>query len=118
MKSGSLERKWITSLAVAVIIVFLSGGCAVKVSQPPTIEDLVVTPRQPEHMEEYPEGYRILRGNSCEIKCIASDAEGGRLSYEWLVDGTTISEESPTTTWTPPAQKGEVTITVSEGGAD
>lgn len=85
----------------------------VQANHPPTIESLIVTPKEPKYMKEYSRGYKILKGKICEIKCVASDSEGGELSYEWSANGTTISEEGPMVTWTAPLQGGEVAIIVT-----
>jgi len=85
----------------------------VQANHPPTIEDLIVTPKEPKYVKEYSEGYKILRGKSCEIECVASDPEGDKLSYEWSANSITISEDGPVITWIAPLQGGEVTITVT-----
>jgi len=105
---------------IAVTVTDDNGGEAtdsisitVRVNHPPIIEDLIVTSEYPKYVKEYSGGYKILNGKSCEIKCVASDPEGDKLSYEWSASGITISEEDPSITWTAPVQRGEVTVTVT-----
>ena len=82
-------------------------------NNPPIIEVLIVTPKEPKYTKEIPEGYKILKGKSCEIKCVASDPEGDELNYEWQASGGNISGEGSAATWTAPLRGGEVTITVT-----
>jgi hypothetical protein len=82
-------------------------------NNPPIIGNLIVTPKETRYMEEIPGGYKILKGKSCEIECIASDPDNDELLYEWSTDGGNISGESSTVTWTAPLRGGEVNITVT-----
>ena len=81
--------------------------------QPPNIEDLVVTPKGHKYLKKYTGGYEILKGKSCEIECIASDPEGGELSYEWSASAGEISGEGAVITWTAPLQGGKVTVAIA-----
>lgn len=81
--------------------------------QPPIIEDLVVTPKGHKYLKEYTGGYKVLKGKSYEIECIASDPEGGELSYEWSASGGELSGEGAVITWTAPLQGGKVTVAVA-----
>ncbi len=94
-----------------------SLAISVAPDQPPIIEDFVVAPKGHKYLKEYTGGYEILKGKSCEIECIASDPEGGELSYEWSASGGELSGEGPVITWTAPLQGGKVTVavTVSDG---
>ena len=94
----------------------LEGGivawqeAGMKVNHLPIIEDLIVTPEEPKFFKET---NIILKGKSCDIKCVASDPDKDELSYEWLADGGSISGEGLTVTWTAPLQGGKVTVTVT-----
>ena len=79
---------------------------------PPIIENLIVTPKEPKYLKEYSGGYRILRGKSCEIECVASDASD-ELVYEWSADGGSISGEGSVVTWKAPSPEDIVTVTVT-----
>lgn len=84
----------------------------VAVNHPPLIEDLIVTAEH-RYLKEVAEGYKILKGKSCEIECIASDPDDNELIFEWSTDGGGISGEGAVVTWTSPLRGGEVTITVA-----
>jgi hypothetical protein len=79
----------------------------------PIIEDLIVTPDEPQYMDQYSEGYRILKGRSCDLSCVALDPDDDHLNYEWSTDGGNIAGEGPVATWTAPLQAGEFTVTVT-----
>ena len=81
-------------------------------NNPPIIENLIVTAEHI-YLKEIAKGYKILKGKSCEIECIASDPDGNELLFEWSTDGGNISGEGPMVTWTAPLRGGEVTITVT-----
>jgi len=90
----------------------------VQPNHPPTVENLVVIPKEPKYLKEYSEGYKVFRGKSYEIECVASDLDGDKLRYKWLAnggktDGGTISGKGSAVTWTAPLQRGEVTVTVT-----
>ncbi|PIX26864.1 MAG: hypothetical protein COZ67_05365 [Chloroflexi bacterium CG_4_8_14_3_um_filter_45_15] len=92
----------------------------VTLNNPPIVEGLIVTPKEPKYLKEYPGGYQILLGRSCEIECIASDLDGDELSYEWSTDGNVFGEDS-IVTWAAPLKEGgtvtvAVTVSDSSGG--
>ena len=83
----------------------------------PIIEDLVVTPEEPQFFKET---NIIWKGKSCSIECIASDPDNDELSYEWSADAGSIAGEGLTVTWTAPLEapleggKAIVTVTVAD----
>ena len=81
-------------------------------NNPPIIENLIVTAEH-RYLKGIAEGYKILKGKSCQIECIASDPNGNELLYEWSTDGGGISGEGAVVIWTAPLRGGEVTITVT-----
>jgi len=85
-------------------------------NNPPIIENLIVTAEH-RYLKEITGGYKILKGKSCKIECVASDPDGDELSYEWTYDGTygggNIPGEDSVVTWTAPPRKDTVTITVT-----
>ena len=85
----------------------------VQTNHPPTIESLSVTPKEPKYMKEYSGGYKILRGKSCEIECVASDLDGNKLSYDWSAGDGDVSGEDSLVIWTAPSKRGEVIVTVT-----
>lgn len=112
------ETPGIYTIAVKVIDEMGGEGTSslsIKVvsNNPPTVKNLIVTAKEARYFEEYPEGYRILKGNSCDIVCIASDPDNDGLTYEWLTTGGNISGEGHLVTWVAPLRGGEVTVTVT-----
>ena len=91
---------------------------SVALNNPPVIKDLIVTPRVPKYLKEYAGGYRIFRGVSCEIECIASDPEGHELSYEWSADDGDISGEGSAIIWKAPLSRRATTVTVTVAVSD
>ncbi len=105
---------------IAVKVIDETGGestssLSIKVvpNNPPTVENVVIIAKEPAYLKEYSEGYRILKGKSCDIKCVASDPDNDELTYEWLTNGGNISGEGPVVTWIAPLRGGEVTVTVT-----
>lgn len=74
----------------------------------PVIEDLVLTPKNPKYFKDK----RILRGQSCEIECVARDEDGDELAYTWSCDNGKISGTGAKVTWTAPSKKCDATIMV------
>ena len=100
MKRAFLKvNKGIISVTVLAITILFIGGCA-PANQPP-----VITSLQAEREIVPPAG-------SCQVECVASDPEGGELSYEWQASGGNISGEGDTVTWTAPQETGNYTVTV------
>ena len=92
-----------------------TGSLSIEVApnNPPTISELIVSAKEAKYLKEYSKGYRILKGKSCDIKCVALDPENDELTYEWLASGGNISGEGPAVTWTAPLRGGEFTIEVT-----
>jgi len=78
---------------------------SVRENQPPTISELTSSEED------------IIPGGSYTIECLASDADGDPLIYEWEADGGIISGKGDTVTWTAPDAEGTytITVTVSDG---
>ena len=93
-----MTRLWLASLTILALATFLISGCAL-VNQPPLISSLTANAE------------RVNPSGSCQIKCVASDPDGNKLSYTWSASGD-ISGEGSTVTWTAPAAPGDYTITV------
>jgi hypothetical protein len=97
-----------------------SLSITVSFNKRPVIESLIVTAEH-KYLKEIPGGYKIGKGQSYEIECIASDPDGVELFYEWSTDGGGISGEGDTVIFTAPLWAGTVTVRVtvsdSNGGA-
>jgi hypothetical protein len=95
---------------------------SVATGTPPTIEDLIVTAKEPKYLKEGTSGnydYKVGRTQKYDIECIVSDTSIG-VSYNWSYeDGevSEISEDGSMITWTAPdyyVQATKVTVIVSD----
>ena len=64
-----------------------------------------------------PSATSVALEGSCTISCVASDADGDSLTYDWTATGGTITGAGSTITWIAPAAEGSytITVTVSDG---
>ena len=94
----------------------------VALGTPPTIEELIVTAKEPRYLREGYNGsydYKVGRTKEYDIECIVSDTSVG-VSYNWSCeDGeiSEISEDSSMITWVAPdyyVQATQVTVIVSD----
>jgi len=104
------------------ITVTVSNGQGDKVSDylrirviavdPPEIEEVVVTPHNPQFLivQPFSKKYVILDHQSCELECVLPGQDG--YSYEWYASKGEISGSGSTITWTAPGSKQLVTVTV------
>jgi len=60
----------------------------------------------------------VLTLERCQVECIASDPEGGELSYEWQASGGNISSEEAIATWAAPDEVGEYVVSVNVTDVD
>lgn len=88
-----------------IVTPVLTGGCAPP-NAPPEITSLESRSRV------------IAPGDSVLVECIAFDADGDELAYEWSSDRGTINGHLGVVAWTAPAQEGlaRVSVVVSDGG--
>ena len=54
----------------------------------------------------------VAESGSCEVRCVAYDADDDSLTYTWSATGGTCSGTGPITTWTAPDETGTYVITV------
>jgi len=105
MKSTFFKlNKWRAGLAILVIIIFLTGGCA-PANHPPGITSLKAEPGA------------VFPSGVCQIECIASDEDGDELSYEWLASEGYIDGDEAIITWSAPESEGiyNITVKVTDG---
>ena len=59
----------------------------------------------------------VIAEGTVSLTCVASDADGDSLTYEWSCTGGSITGSASTEIWTAPSSAGEytVTCTVSDG---
>ena len=59
----------------------------------------------------------VTPSSSCDVTCVADDADGDEINYAWSADGGKISGEGSTITWTAPDTFGSynITVTVNDG---
>ena len=98
-------NKGITSVTILAITILFIGGC-IPANQPPVITSLQA------------EREMVLPAGSCQVECVASDPEGGELSYEWQASGGNISGEEAIATWVAPDEVGEYVISVNVTDVD
>lgn len=98
-------NKGITSLTVLAVTILFIDGC-VPANQPPVITSLQA------------EREMVLTLERCQVECIASDPEGGELSYEWQASGGNISSEEAIATWAAPDEVGEYVVSVNVTDVD
>jgi len=84
---------------------------SVATGTPPTIEDLIVTAKEPKYLKTTTTGYKVWKTKEYGIECIVSDASGGEI-YVWSCTGGDISGEGSKITWAAPVTPGDVTVTV------
>jgi len=85
---------------------------SVATGTPPTIEDLIVTAKEPKYLKTTTTGYMVWKTKEYDIECIVSDTSGG-VVYAWSCTGGEISGEGSMITWTAPNKTSvEVTVTV------
>jgi hypothetical protein len=86
---------------------------------PPTIQNLVVTAKEPKYLKTTSTGYKVGKTKEYDIECIASGTNG-ELVYEWSSSGGEISGAGSVITWTAPDTSGYVTVTakVFDGAAN
>ena len=98
-------NKGIISVTVLAVTILFIGGC-IPANQPPVITSLQAEPEM------------VLPAGSCQVECIASDPEGGELSYEWQASGGNISGEGAIATWAAPDEVGEYVVSVNVTDVD
>jgi len=87
---------------------------SVATGTPSTIEDLIVTAKEPKYLKEGTTGnydYKVGRTKEYDIECIVSDTSVG-VSYNWSCDDGTISGGGSVITWTAPDTPDYFTVTV------
>jgi hypothetical protein len=79
---------------------------------PPSIQNLIVTAKEPKYLKTTSTGYKVGKMKEYYIECIGS-AVNGEPVYEWSCDGGEISGEGSLITWTAPDTSGDVTVTAA-----
>jgi len=78
---------------------------------PPSIQNLIVTAKEPKYLKTTSTGYKVGKTKEYYIQCIAS-ATNGELTYEWSSNGGAISGDGSAITWTAPDTSTDVAVTV------
>jgi hypothetical protein len=88
---------------------------SVATGTPPTIEDLIVTAKEPKYLKESSTAgcdYDVWKTKEYYIECVASNTSG-QLVYDWSCDDGEISGEGSTISWTTPNKTSvKITLTV------
>jgi hypothetical protein len=77
---------------------------------PPSIQNLVVTAKEPKYLKITSTGYKVGKTKEYYIECVAS-AMNGEPVYEWSCNGGEISSAGSLITWIAPNTSGYVTVT-------
>ena len=77
---------------------------------PPTIQNLIVTAKEPKYLKTTSTGYKVGKTKQYYIECVASGVDG-ELVYEWSCNGGGISGAGSLITWTAPDTSRYVTVT-------
>jgi hypothetical protein len=77
---------------------------------PPSIENLVVTAKEPKYLKTTSTGYKVGKTKEYYIECVGSATNGG-LTYEWSSNGGEIVGSDSVINWTAPDTSGYVTVT-------
>lgn len=99
MKSPLGQTRWRLSLVALALCTILSSGCIQHNTYP------VISSLQSEKNSVTPSG-------SCEVECVASDADGDSLTYAWSATAGTFSGTGAVTYWVAPDIPGTYAITV------
>lgn len=91
--------KWHFSLLALALFTVLSLSCA-QSNTSPVISSV--------HSSEAV----VVALGSSQMACVASDADGDSLTYDWSASGGAFSGGGPVVTWTAPDRPGTYTITV------
>jgi len=91
---------------------------SVALGTPPTIENLIVTAKEPKYLRTITEGYyyKVGKEKQYDIECVVSNTSD-EVSYEWSCTAGNISGEGSTITWTAPNEtltRTTVTVIVSD----
>lgn len=81
----------------------------VATGDPPVIEKLTVTAKEPKYLKTTSSGYTVGRTKQYDIACNVSDTSAA-LSYDWSCEDGMIFGEGPTITWTAPDESLDRTI--------
>jgi len=76
---------------------------------PPSIQNLIVTAKEPKYLKTTSTGYKVGKTKEYYIECIASGTNG-ELVYEWSCNGGEISGAASSITWTAPDTSTDVTV--------
>jgi hypothetical protein len=87
---------------------------SVALNPPPTIENLIVTPKGHIYLRDCTVGgcdYDVWKTREYDIECIASNTSG-ELVYDWSCTDGNISGEGSNITWTAPNKQSTSTVRV------
>ena len=77
--------------------------------RPPTIQNLIVTAKEPKYLKTTSTGYKVGKTKEYDIECVVSGVDGEPV-YEWSCNAGEISGAGSLITWTAPDTSGYVTV--------
>jgi len=95
----------IALVTTGVIVLLTASSCTTVTNRLPTITNLEA------------EAEWMAPSGSLHLTCVASDADGDGLSYEWITTGGDISDTGAAAIWTAPEEVGmyDITVVVDDG---
>jgi len=97
-------------LAIILIMAMLSVQSACGAPQIPAPSSAVTQQNHPPVIESLLYAKDAFSGNDSQINCVASDADGDNLTYQWSAQSGTISGSGGNISWGPPGVVGTYPI--------
>ena len=100
---------WVTTISIAIMLA-LQLACT-----PPPPE--VKQPNQQPVIEKINYTPDTMASSEVQIECLAKDADGDNLTYQWKAEAGKITGDGQTVWWTPPGKMGTypITLVVTDG---
>ncbi len=111
-----MNHLYATCRLIAVLIIFVSA-LHLACTQPPPVAD---QPNQSPVIESVDYIHDTFATSEVQIECLARDADGDSLTYQWQPEAGQISGSGSNVLWTPPGKMGtyliKLLVTDGKGG--